>query len=85
MSSENGYTSVALGPRLAEGYVDRAHRLRREFIRQSRSIIASWQGAGVQTGYVEIAGEDHFTVLTPLSSSDSEHTAKLAELALGPR
>jgi arylformamidase len=56
-----------------------------EFIRQSRSIVAPWQGAGVQTGYVEIAGHDHFTVLAPLASSDSDHTARLAELALGTR
>jgi arylformamidase len=56
-----------------------------EFIRQSRSIIASWQGAGVQTGYTEIAGKNHFTVLASLSSLDSEYSAKLAELALATR
>jgi arylformamidase len=53
-----------------------------EFIRQSRSIIAPWQGAGVQTGYVEIAGQDHFTVLSSFSNVDGDLTARLAELAL---
>jgi arylformamidase len=56
-----------------------------EFIRQSRSIVAPWKGAGVNTGYVEIAGQDHFTVLSPFSNADSELTARLAELALGTR
>jgi arylformamidase len=53
-----------------------------EFIRQSRSIIAPWRGAGVHTGYVEIAGHDHFTVLSPFSTGESELTGRLAEMAL---
>jgi arylformamidase len=56
-----------------------------EFIRQSRSIIAPWRGAGVHTGYVEIAGQDHFTVLTPFSNGESELTGRLADMALASR
>jgi arylformamidase len=56
-----------------------------EFVRQSRGIIASWQGAGVHTGYLEIPGQDHFSVIGPLSNPESELAAKLAEIALKTR
>jgi arylformamidase len=56
-----------------------------EFIRQSRSIIAPWQGAGVHTGYLEIAGQDHFSVLAPFAIPESELTGRLAEIALATR
>lgn len=56
-----------------------------EFIRQSQSIIAPWRGAGVQTAYAEIAGQDHFSVISPLANAEGELTARLAELALSSR
>jgi arylformamidase len=56
-----------------------------EFIRQSQSIIAPWRGAGVNAGYVEMAGQDHFSVLGPLASAESEYSRKLAEMALATR
>ena len=56
-----------------------------EFIRQSRSIVAPWRGAGVDAAYLEIAGQDHYTVLAPFAHPDSELTARLAEIALKTR
>jgi hypothetical protein len=39
----------------------------------------------VHTGYYEIAGQDHFTVLAPFAHPDSEPTARLADIALKTR
>jgi hypothetical protein len=39
----------------------------------------------VHTGYVEIAGHDHFSVLTPFSNGESELTGRLAHMALASR
>ena len=51
-----------------------------EFLRQSRIIAEAWEKSGVETGYAEIAGTNHFTVLDPLSDPRSEMTKRLAEL-----
>jgi arylformamidase len=56
-----------------------------EFIRQSQSIIAPWRGAGVHTGYAEIAGQDHFSVLGALANVEGEYSARLADMALAAR
>ncbi len=52
-----------------------------EFQRQSRSIVPVWLAAGVKAHYLEIAGQDHFSVLHPFANPESELTARLANLA----
>ena len=51
-----------------------------EFLRQTRSIVDSWQGTAV-TRYEEIAGKNHFDVVDPLADADSAMTKRVAELA----
>lgn len=52
-----------------------------EFKRQSQLIAATWQQAGAQTRYEEIAGTNHFTVLDPLADPQSAMVARVVELA----
>jgi arylformamidase len=52
-----------------------------EFKRQSRAIAQTWQGAGAQTRYEEVAGTNHFTVIDPLSDPQSAMAARVADLA----
>lgn len=54
-----------------------------EFKRQSQLIVATWQQAGAQTRYEEIAGTNHFTVLDPLADPQSAMVARVAQLAQG--
>ncbi len=52
-----------------------------EFKRQSLMIAQTWQQAGAQTRYQEIAGTNHFTVIELLADPQSAMTARVAELA----
>jgi arylformamidase len=52
-----------------------------EFKRQSRLIAQTWQQAGAQTRYEEIAGTNHFTVIELLADPQSAMTARVAALA----
>jgi arylformamidase len=52
-----------------------------EFLRQSRTVVDEWRARGVETRYEEVAGANHFTVLEPLSDSNSAMTARCAALA----
>jgi arylformamidase len=52
-----------------------------EFKRQSRMIAQTWQQAGAQTRYQEIAGTNHFTVVELLADPQSAMTARVVELA----
>lgn len=51
-----------------------------EFIRQSRTIAEVWGKAGVATRFEAVAGANHFTVVEPLSDSDSAMVERLAAL-----
>ncbi len=53
----------------------------REFLRQSRDIVAHWAARGVHAECVEVAGANHFTVLDPLADPDSAMTQALVALA----
>jgi arylformamidase len=55
-----------------------------EFIRQARTIVAAWKGAGVRAGALEVAGLDHYSVISPLADPESEYAARLANLAAAP-
>jgi arylformamidase len=52
-----------------------------EFKRQSRTIAQTWQQAGAQARYEEVAGTNHFTVIDPLSDPQSAMAARVADLA----
>ncbi|MFZ3225110.1 MAG: alpha/beta hydrolase [Xanthobacteraceae bacterium] len=52
-----------------------------EFKRQSRLIAQTWQQAGAQTRYEEIAGTNHFTVIESLADPQSAMSARVAQLA----
>ena len=52
-----------------------------EFKRHSQVIAQSWQQAGAQTRYEEVAGTNHFTVIDPLSDPQSAMTARVVALA----
>ncbi len=52
-----------------------------EFKRQARSLAAAWTGLGCASGYVEIAGENHFSVPRSLAEPDGLLTKRLAQLA----
>jgi len=52
-----------------------------EFKRQSRLIAQTWQQAGAQTRYEEIAGTNHFTVIELLADPQSAMAARVAALA----
>jgi arylformamidase len=54
-----------------------------EFLRQSRLIADTWGKAGVITRYEEVAGTNHFTVLTPLTDPASPMVKRLIALAGG--
>ena len=51
-----------------------------EFKRQSRLIAQTWQQAGAQTRYEEIAGTNHFTVIELLADPQSAMTARVAAI-----
>ena len=53
-----------------------------EFIRQSRTLVSAWAGGGVQTGYLEISGHDHYSILAPLAEPGNEFTRRLAKAAM---
>jgi arylformamidase len=53
-----------------------------EFKRQSQTIAQTWQKAGAQARYEEVAGTNHFTVIDPLSDPQSAMSARIAELAM---
>ena len=52
-----------------------------EFKRQSRTIAQTWQKAGAQTRYEEVAGTNHFTVIDQLSDPQSTMAGRVADLA----
>lgn len=52
-----------------------------EFLRQSAAIVRAWGEQGVATRYEEIADANHFTVVAPLTDSNSEMCARLRDLA----
>jgi arylformamidase len=52
-----------------------------EFKRQSRTIARTWQEAGAQARFEEIAGTNHFTVIDPLSDPQSTMASRVADLA----
>jgi arylformamidase len=55
-----------------------------EFRRQSRTLVAAWQGGGVDVRYREAPGANHFTVIAPLAQPESEITGALAGLCGAP-
>ena len=52
-----------------------------EFKRQSRMLAETWERAGAQTRYGEIAGTNHFTAIDALADPASAMTARVVELA----
>jgi arylformamidase len=54
-----------------------------EYLRQSRTLAAVWAAHGVRTGYEEVPGANHFTVIGELERPDSPMTARLAAMAAG--
>lgn len=54
-----------------------------EFLRQTRSLVAAFQGMGQPVEEWQVTGANHFTVVSPLADPDSPHTARLARLASG--
>ena len=52
-----------------------------EYFRQSRTIVEDWGHAGIQTGFGEIPGANHFTAIAPLSDPASPMVMRLKELA----
>ena len=59
----------------------RRARIRTSSSARARLIAQTWQQAGAQTRYEEIAGTNHFTVIDPLADPQSAMTARVAELA----
>jgi arylformamidase len=55
-----------------------------EFRRQSRTLVAAWQGGGVDVRYREAPGANHFTVIAPLAQPESDITGALAGLCGAP-
>lgn len=53
----------------------------REFLRQSRDIVATWKRAGVTCEYLEVPGANHFTVVEALADPGTPLSAKVAALA----
>jgi arylformamidase len=52
-----------------------------EYVRQSRSIVEAWGGAGVTTRFEAVPGANHFTVIAPLADPQSTMTLRLKQLA----
>jgi arylformamidase len=52
-----------------------------EFRRQSRTVADAWQNAGAQTGFVEIASVNHFTIVGVLADAESAMVARVAQMA----
>lgn len=52
-----------------------------EYLRQSKTIAASWGAAGLQTRFDTIAGANHFTAIAPLVDPASAMVRRLRELA----
>jgi arylformamidase len=52
-----------------------------EFLRQSRDLVRSWQGAGVNCRYLEVPGANHFTAVDQLVDPASALSLELAERA----
>lgn len=53
-----------------------------EYHRQSRVIVDAWGRAGIETGFAEVPGANHFTAIAPLADPASPMTLRLLELAL---
>jgi arylformamidase len=51
-----------------------------EFKRQARSLAAGWTGLGLESGYAEVEGENHFTVPRGLTKASDPMTKRLVEL-----
>ena len=52
-----------------------------EFLRQARSLAAAWTGLGLSSNYVEVPGENHFSVAGALANPESAMVRRLVELA----
>ena len=52
-----------------------------EFIRQSSTIEAVWQGLGIACRHVTVPDRNHFTIIEELTSPDSDMSRTLAGLA----
>ncbi len=52
-----------------------------EYLRQSASLNAVWSAAGNAMRYEEVAGANHFTVISGLAQPDSPMTLRLVEMA----
>lgn len=52
-----------------------------EYLRQSRTVVETWKMQGAETGYRELAGANHFTVLDPLNDPASGISQRLAALS----
>jgi arylformamidase len=51
-----------------------------EYLRQSRSLAAAWQGVGRAVGYREVRDANHFSIIAALAEADSPMTRNLALL-----
>jgi arylformamidase len=54
-----------------------------EYLRQSRSLCATWGGHGTNTRLNEVDGANHFTIIAPLADPDSVMTNAISALAQG--
>jgi arylformamidase len=52
-----------------------------EYLRQSRSVVANWTGAGNVASYHDVPDANHFTVIAPLSEPKSPMVDHLVGLA----
>jgi len=52
-----------------------------EYFRQSRTIVETWDNAGLATRFGTIPGANHFTAIAPLADPASFMTLRLKELA----
>jgi arylformamidase len=53
-----------------------------EYFRQSRTIVEVWGDGGIETGFSEIPGANHFTAIAPLADPRSPMTLRLRDLAI---
>ena len=51
-----------------------------EYLRQSRSLCATWGGRGTNTRLNEVDGANHFTIIAPLADPDSAMTLSLIHI-----